>query len=85
MFFTDFLILILVDVIVPSEIFYFALRVLGLSYEDLQKCRRGEDHTTVVFNLLCQAVRENNLKKQDLKTKFDDIPEAKDILKDLEG
>ena len=71
--FTDFLIMMLVDVIIPSDLWYFALSVLGLSSDDLEVCMEGEDRTSVVFRLLTKSVKKNNMKMKELKKKFFDF------------
>ena len=68
--FIDFLIVMLVDVILPSELWGFSLSVLGLSSDDLESCRGGEDYTSVVSRLLSRAVKKKGLKMKELKKRF---------------
>ena len=84
---TDCLILILVDVILPSDLWYFSLSVLGLSLDNLETCLVGEDYTSVISRLLSRAVKKKGLKMKELKKKFfkHNLLETRTIFDKYEG
>ena len=71
MFVSDMFILMLVDVLTSNEIFYFALSTLKLPYSSLKSCMSGEDYTTVVFTLLSDVVKRDNLSLDQIQKKFE--------------
>ena len=85
--FTDCLILMLDDVILPSEMWYFSLSVLGLSVDNLEQCMKGEAHATVVFKLLYKAVIKEQLSMKEVKQRFYDFNlfDTRDVFKTLKG
>ena len=68
---TDFLIMMLVDVLTSGEMFYFSLSTLKLSYKTLKHCMKGEDYKTVIFKILSYGVRRMDLSLYELRTKFE--------------
>ena len=88
MFVSDMFILMLVDVLTSSEIFYFALSTLKLSYSSLKdECMSGDDYTTVVFTLLSDVVRGRKLSLDQIQKKFEHfgLHEAKELIQDHNG
>ena len=69
-FLTDFLILMLVDVLTSGEMYYFSFSTLKLSYETLKNCMKGQDYKSVIFKLLSDGVLRMDLSFDDLRMKF---------------
>lgn len=72
MFVTDMLILMLADVIVPSDMIYFSLSTLNLSYDSLANCMERKVYTSILFELLRKAVYDHNFSVAEIKRKFRD-------------
>ena len=88
MFASDMFILMLVDVLTSSEIFYFALSTLKLSYSSLKdECMSGEDYKTVVFTLLSDVVRRKNISLDEIQKKFEHfgLHETKELFQSHNG
>ena len=68
---TDFLIMMLVDVLTSGEMYYFSFSTLKISYETLKNCMKGKVYESVIFKLLSDGVRRMDLSFDDLRKKFE--------------
>ena len=68
---TDFLILMLVDVLTPGEMYYFSFSTLRLPYETLRQCMKRGDYRTAIFKLLSDSAKRMNLSVDALRMKFE--------------